>query len=334
MMFTAAIATDNTLRDGLIAQLHGYASPNKQNQPFEVVYNPVTADQISGSSRSDEFLDYDVIFFLTNETVLLREPCSLCWPISRFLSSRVWAYLLIHHFRVPIKLNPSGGTNKDGNGHGHSSHAGAIAGGVVAGVIAVAAIVAGVFLFLRRRRGDGFGNEPERIQATKRVKPPGFSSDAVLEPLGPMTQFPSAESQPTLFPQSSQHLSSVSLLHKSGQSTPFPPSPGSPPALGISPYLDDPSANNAVFEKQRLMMRAHEASGNSSSAPYAPVPSREVAPLAGGSSSPVSAQIVGPDLRLELDDLRREVERIRQERETAQEAPPMYDTVLEEGLRR
>lgn len=236
-------------------------------------------------------------------------------------------------FRVPIKLNPSGGTNKDGNDHGHSSHAGAIAGGVVAGVIAIAAIVAGVFLFLRRRRG-GFGNQPERIQATKRVKPPGFSSEAILEPLGPMTQFPSAESHPTSFPQSTHHLSSVSLLHKSGQSTPFPPSSGSPPASGISPYFDDPSTENAMLEKQRLMMRAHEASGNSSSMTYAPVPSREVAPQAGGSSTPASAQILGPDLRSELDDLRREVERIRQEREAAQEAPPLYDSVLEEGLRR
>lgn len=53
MMFIAAIATDNTLRDGLISQLHAYASPNKQNQPFEVVYNPSTADQITGSSRFD-----------------------------------------------------------------------------------------------------------------------------------------------------------------------------------------------------------------------------------------------------------------------------------------
>lgn len=62
MMFTAAIATDNTLRDGLIAQLHGYASSNKQNQPFEVVYNPITADQIAGSSRSAMSFTFLCIF--------------------------------------------------------------------------------------------------------------------------------------------------------------------------------------------------------------------------------------------------------------------------------
>lgn len=66
MMFTAAIATDNTLRDGLISQLHGYASPNKQNQPFEIVYNPITADQFSGSSRSAHFVIFVVRLLLTN----------------------------------------------------------------------------------------------------------------------------------------------------------------------------------------------------------------------------------------------------------------------------
>lgn len=63
MMFIAAIATDNTLRDELITQLHKYASPNKQNQPFVTVYNPETADQITGSSRSAHFCQYDAKLF-------------------------------------------------------------------------------------------------------------------------------------------------------------------------------------------------------------------------------------------------------------------------------
>lgn len=62
MMFTAAIATDNSLRDALISQLHAYASPNKQNQPFEIVYNPLTGDQTSGSSR---FVRFVVLLYVT-----------------------------------------------------------------------------------------------------------------------------------------------------------------------------------------------------------------------------------------------------------------------------
>ena len=37
MMFIAATVSDNTVRDGLISNLHDYASSNLENQPFEVV---------------------------------------------------------------------------------------------------------------------------------------------------------------------------------------------------------------------------------------------------------------------------------------------------------
>lgn len=57
MMFTAAFASDNVLRDALIAQVHAYASASTQFQPFEVVYNPITGDQITGSSRFARFVD-------------------------------------------------------------------------------------------------------------------------------------------------------------------------------------------------------------------------------------------------------------------------------------
>ena len=50
-MFIAAIASNNTLRDGLISFLHAYASPNLDSQPFAVVYNPQDGSQISGVSR-------------------------------------------------------------------------------------------------------------------------------------------------------------------------------------------------------------------------------------------------------------------------------------------
>ena len=52
-MFIAAIASNNTLRDGLISFLHAYASPNLDSQPFAVVYNLRNGSQISGVSRLD-----------------------------------------------------------------------------------------------------------------------------------------------------------------------------------------------------------------------------------------------------------------------------------------
>ena len=51
-MFIAAAASDIALRDGLISRLHAYASPNLENQPFEVVYNPMSGHQITGAARS------------------------------------------------------------------------------------------------------------------------------------------------------------------------------------------------------------------------------------------------------------------------------------------
>lgn len=51
LMFAAACTSDLTLRDALITHIHAYASSTLGNQPFEVVYNPLTGDQIAGSSR-------------------------------------------------------------------------------------------------------------------------------------------------------------------------------------------------------------------------------------------------------------------------------------------
>lgn len=246
-------------------------------------------------------------------------------------------------FSVPIKLNPSASSTGDGgkgnNGTiGASTNVGAIAGVIVAGVVSVAAILAGVYLFLRRRRTrnrDSFGNLTERVQAVKRVKPLGFSNEAILEPFRPMSQLPDAGDQSALSPR---RVPSATASHGRELPSAFPlSSTGSALSSDVSSYFNIPPTDSAAAEKQRLMMRSYDAGASSSSA-YAHVSPRTVAPLAEGSSptrgSAVSSQNTNPDLRSELDDLRREVERIRQDREAAQEAPPLYDSVLEDGLRR
>ncbi|KAH8111919.1 DUF1793-domain-containing protein [Phellopilus nigrolimitatus] len=47
-MFAAATVTDTSVRDSLISLLHAYASPNFENLPFAVLYNPTTGHQIGG----------------------------------------------------------------------------------------------------------------------------------------------------------------------------------------------------------------------------------------------------------------------------------------------
>lgn len=56
MMFTAASTTNSTLRDELIAQIHAYASVLTNVRPFEVMYNPITGEQLLGSARFVHFL--------------------------------------------------------------------------------------------------------------------------------------------------------------------------------------------------------------------------------------------------------------------------------------
>lgn len=52
MMFTAAIASDTTLRDALIDQVHAYASSSQSKEPFNVLYNPLDSRSLSGTGRS------------------------------------------------------------------------------------------------------------------------------------------------------------------------------------------------------------------------------------------------------------------------------------------
>lgn len=52
MMFTAAIASDTTLWDALIDQVHAYASSSQSKEPFNVLYDPLNGSSISETARS------------------------------------------------------------------------------------------------------------------------------------------------------------------------------------------------------------------------------------------------------------------------------------------
>ena len=75
MMFTAATVSDKALRDSLVTRLHAYASPNLENQPYDVVYNTYKGNQITGASRSYIYLlPPQKIHKLIIETPTLIQP--------------------------------------------------------------------------------------------------------------------------------------------------------------------------------------------------------------------------------------------------------------------
>lgn len=81
MMFTAASTSNSTLRDEIIAQIHAYASVLTNVRPFEVVYNPITGEQLLGSARFVRFLTHGRHSSdLSDVIVLRRELCSRYWP--------------------------------------------------------------------------------------------------------------------------------------------------------------------------------------------------------------------------------------------------------------
>ena len=50
MMFTAATLTRDQTRNAVLTQLQNYASPNFNNTPYAVVYNPTTGRARPGRS--------------------------------------------------------------------------------------------------------------------------------------------------------------------------------------------------------------------------------------------------------------------------------------------
>lgn len=91
-MFTTAIASDTSLRDALIDQVHAYVSSSQSKQPFNVSYNPLNVSSISGIARS-----------VPNADCFTCEARALNWRLCLFIYvSTLIATLRWLQFRVGI----------------------------------------------------------------------------------------------------------------------------------------------------------------------------------------------------------------------------------------
>lgn len=205
--------------------------------------------------------------------------------------------------RVPVKLSPTIVANGTNVGGKQTVNKGAIAGGVVSGIVLTSFFISGLLFLVRQRKRRS--KIPTRIPALRGL---------AIEPFDTSTLS-------TSDPQSSTALTPhlVTNIHDTILAAPAAPF--------FIPQV------SGLYEKQvRYGQRSDEArNAPTNFVEFADENRRGSVPSAGTSNvSPVN----DPDLRRDLEDLRREVVRIRQEREVVDEAPPIYDYELENAMRR
>ncbi|KAL5533549.1 hypothetical protein ACEPAG_9 [Sanghuangporus baumii] len=204
-----------------------------------------------------------------------------------------------------------------GDGSGGSNNTAVIVGATVGGVAALGIIAILLFLFSRRRRQQrkGIYNRTDRIE---RVKPSNFPSDSVLEPLS-STVHPEMYDMRAV-PYSSQ--TNISGSFNANDSTP-----------------------NMVMSHSAISVPFHVR--NLADAEPDGVADADGSPALGGDSSAYGSSRPMPvtprsrnksathqeELRSEVDNLRREIERIKEERAVLGEAPPSYDEEVVNALR-
>lgn len=207
----------------------------------------------------------------------------------------------------------------------------------MAGIIVVCAIIGGVIFFRHRRRirnADRFDNRTlaEQTQSVNRVKPAALSSGAIRESQGLMTEVPRTKTLLTSCLQPMQRMFGLARFANHGPSA-VSPFIVPPPTSGISSRYIIPSTGDIMLQKQKPTKRTSGVDDTrvSNTTPSAPVSSGPEASLADGSghihSSDANLPNTNLDLMSQLDNLRREVERMRQNHEALQEAPPLYDSV-------
>ncbi|EJC98580.1 DUF1793-domain-containing protein [Fomitiporia mediterranea MF3/22] len=182
--------------------------------------------------------------------------------------------------------------DQSSNGSSGSSKpkVGLIAGLVVACVAIVAIASLGIYFFWRKRRA----RQSEDQIATPRVEPSGFAQPYLLSP--PISEAYSYSAIPS---------DSALVSHSAPSSTPSGPDNSS-----RGTYLQWEGMRGTDEKRELALTNPNELQTRSSTEPSSQVGSDR--------SQGVEA------LRSEFDSLRQEVERIRQERLAAEEAPPVY----------
>ena len=217
-----------------------------------------------------------------------------------------------------ISIDGVGGSSK-------KSSTGAIVGGVVGSIVGLAAIGGLAFFLWRRRERKATGRynqdmkDLDRIDPI-RVKPVSFPSDQELEPLS-STMHPGMNdlrATPLGVPPSS--VGSYSEL----------PYPGPPSTVGSSALgPGSGSGANSSYRGPMVISNLGDIELERNDAAYAAV---YAASQAGGSSrsgvSGPKAAMQQDALRSEVDQLRLEIERMKEERMAEGEAPPSYEEEL------
>ena len=212
--------------------------------------------------------------------------------------------------RVPIKLSPTTVANGTGAGGKQTEDKHVVIGGLISGIAVILAIISGVFFLVRhRRRGrTGRSNGP-RVMASMIVEPFTVSTPSNVD---------RPESQMIL----PQHLASHILI-----------APSNIRKLSVpTATLPIPQTSDSPEKQTRNEQHSEEERGVSTNpAVQVDENQRELIRSTGASNAPHD---IGVELRRELEDLRREVVRIRREREAVDEAPPIYDSELEDAMMR
>ncbi|EJC98593.1 DUF1793-domain-containing protein [Fomitiporia mediterranea MF3/22] len=323
MMFSASTVTNLATQTFMVSQLNTYASSNQNNTPFSANFNPTTG--IATIGKNSPAVGGVFALLALNTTIQSK-----------------------------ITIPTDGSTITDGSGSsssGKKSNAGAIAGGVIGGLAGAGLIGFGIFFFMRRRRmqveQEKYDTRPNPIgsysisptsYSSGPGKLPGFNDGATFEP------FRYGDST---------HNVSASPLNPHGTVAYTSISPGTLPVGDAAVY-----ASTAQNVRDSTYFRTHRpgesddigpsASQVGSSTTSSGRGSGRGSSRGGGSSGRGRGQgsssdgtapqqvmlakqtLLNEELRSEVDNLRRDLERIREERHVGvsvvhEDAPPSYD---------
>ncbi|KAI5117537.1 hypothetical protein M0805_004769 [Coniferiporia weirii] len=300
IMFAASALTDTTTRDLMVGQLHGYVSANLNSTPFTAVYNPISGQAINGQGAG-----------INSPTI-----------------GSLFSLLALNVTTKPITLNNGSTSPNSSSPTKHKSNAAAIGGGVGGGLVALIVFGVSMFFCMRRRRETlRRQRERERDTVTGKITMSAAGHgerrhDMVLEPflLGTgVTADGHFAGAPSSYPSKSK--AAQTTMHSVLPSGAGPTGPIAPP----SPSGDRPSTSH-----QRDEMSESTVTGSS----------EDIDRRRRGNHSPgdrIDLQRVvmalrpllnhdeGLRLRSEMENLRRDVERLRGERRTSDlDAPPLY----------
>ncbi|KAH8111989.1 DUF1793-domain-containing protein [Phellopilus nigrolimitatus] len=291
-MFAAAIVTDTSVRDSMISLLHSYASPNLENLPFAVMYNPTNGHQLGG----------------------INSPAQ----------GAMFAPLALNVALQPVSFGGPVSSDKKRKG---------IIAGATVGALALVGLIAGICVLLYRRREQGPKGSYNRADRIERLKPTTYTSDSVLEPLSQTVHRDMHDMRNQ--PGTTRYMSSDSIDVGELPGQVAVPAAGTAVPYGVvTPFVvqsarqrdvdADSDAVSTVLSRNRSsdVSRWMSSSGGRSAASMSPPPVPDP-----------KAVVQQEELRSEVDNLRREIERIREETAVLGEAPPSYDADLMNSLR-